>query len=126
MNAVLALKVFAVSFRLAGLLFLALGIAHLFAPSLALPLDGYGYYLVAFCGCLMIGMSLFAGDALQRATPRKLLQSAAITLLLFAAMRVAYLLAQGLPHPVAQPLLIGEILLFGGVALAFLALRRRA
>lgn len=120
-----ALRLCSLSFRLAGLAFLALGIGYLFGLPLKLPFDSYTYYLVAFCGCLMVGMSLILSNAISTAGPKALLLSAAITMLLFAGMRIAYFAADPLLRGVAGKLLVGEIVLFSAVGGVFLVLRKR-
>lgn len=119
------LRICAVSFRWAGLGFLALAAAYLAGVALKLPLDSLGYYLAAFCGCLMFGLGRVLGDALSGATTSKLLLSLALTLLLFAAMRVAFFLLNTTMRELVGPALIGEIVLFGGLGIAMLVLRKR-
>ncbi|HEY1077536.1 MAG TPA: hypothetical protein VGE51_12665 [Fontimonas sp.] len=120
------LKICAVSLRWAGIGFLALAAVHLAGAALKLPLDSLGYYLAAFCGCLMFGLGRVLGDALVGATAAKLLLSMGMTLLLFAAMRVAFFLFDLPMRELVGPALIGEIVLFGGLGVAMLVLRKRA
>lgn len=120
------LNVCAISFRWAGIGFLALAAAFLAGAALKLPLDSLGYYLAAFCGCLMFGLGRVLGDALSGATAAKLLLSLGLTLLLFAAMRVAFLLLNTTMRELVGPALIGEIVLFGGLGIAMLVLRKRS
>lgn len=120
-----ALRHYGAAFRIAGLMFLALGLGHLLGLSPDLPFDSYTWYAVSFLGCQMIGLSLTLGNALEGAGERGFLKAAAITLLLFAAMRLAYLVADATLRGVAGPALLVEILLFSGIALSFLILRSR-
>jgi hypothetical protein len=120
------LNVCAVSFRWAGIGFLALAAAYLAGAALKLPLDSLGYYLAAFCGCLMFGLGRVLGDALSGATTAKLLLSMGLTVLLFAAMRIAFLALDGFMRDLVGPALIGEIVLFGGLGVAMLVLSKRA
>lgn len=120
------LGVCAVSLRWAGIGFLLLAAAFLAGAPLKLPLDSLSYYLAAFCGCLMFGVGRVLGDALRGATTAKLLLSVALMLLLFAAMRIAFFALNPFMRELVGPALIGEILLFGGVGIAMLVLRKRA
>lgn len=120
------LGISAVSLRWAGIGFLALGAAFLAGAPLKLPLDSLGFYLASFCGCLMFGVGRVLGDALSGATTAKLLLSIALMLLLFAAMRVAFLAFNPFMRELVGPALIAEILLFGGVGVAMLVLRKRS
>ena len=113
------------SFALFGAVFLLLGALHLAGAVLPLPFDSYTWYAISFIGCLMIGLALLIGNALSGAGERAYLRTAAITLGLFVAMRVGFLVLDATLRGVAAPLLIGESLLFGGVALAFLVIRGR-
>ncbi|NGY03797.1 hypothetical protein [Solimonas terrae] len=120
-----ALQLYRLSLGLAGVAFLALALAHLCGAPMRLPFDSYTWYAIAFIGCLMIGIALVVGNALAGASERRYLRSAAITLGLFVLMRVAFLIGDPVLRDVAAPLLIAEILLFGGTALVFLFLRSR-
>ena len=120
-----ALRQYGAAFRWVGLVFLALGGAHLIGVPLDLPFDSYTWYAVTFLGCQMIGLSLTLGNALDGAGERGFLKAAAITLLLFAGMRIAYLVSDATLRGVAGPALVAEILLFSGIALSFLLLRSR-
>lgn len=120
-----ALHLYRVSLGVAGVVFLALAAARLLGAPLALPFDSFTWYAIAFIGCLMIGIALVVGNALDGASERRYLRSAAITLFLFVGMRVAFLIGDATLRSVAAPLLCGEILLFGGTALLFLFLRSR-
>ncbi len=119
------LRICAASLRWAGIGFLALAAAYLAGAALKLPLDSLSYYLAAFCGCLMFGLGRVLGDALSGATTAKLLLSMALTLLLFAAMRVAFFALDTFMRDLVGPALIGEIVLFGGLGVAMLVLRKR-
>ncbi|HEY9544993.1 MAG TPA: hypothetical protein VIR56_03235 [Solimonas sp.] len=120
-----ALQLYRISLGVAGLACLALALAHLSGAPLALPFDSYTWYAIAFIGCLMIGIALVVGNALAGASERRYLRSAAVTLFLFVAMRIAFLVGDATLRNIAAPLLLGEILLFSGTALIFMFVRSR-
>lgn len=112
-------------FRLGGASFIALGMLPLLGRLAHADLNVATGSTLSLLGCQLLGLSLTLDNALSGTGERGFLKATALSLLLLAGMRVAYLLADPAGGGAADLPQTAEILLLTSIALSFLHLRSR-